>query len=392
MNDKEMRDFRDEIRSFLSDTVPSEMRIARSTQISSSLEEVKWWTRQLYNKGWLVPSWPTEWGGRNWSPMKRYVLQEELATGGCPDTDRIALDLIGPIIYTFGTEDQKNQYLPRIQNAEDFWCQGFSEPDAGSDLNMIRTRAVRNQDHYIVNGRKIWTTAGHLSNMMFALVKVNSGKPAPGLTMMLLDMTSPGVEVRPIPTIENRPGNRHCLNEVFLEDVKVPLSNLIGQEHQGWKYARFLLNNERRVVAGVPFIRRDLQTAEAIARLPTPQSRRLIDDMAFAQRLTTAHVECEALECLVLRMLTMSEDDPELAKLAPIAKLRGGELRQEIGAIMFESLGERAIVNRETNEFHESLDITKNVASSFLFRRAATMAGGTGEIQRNILAAVALEL
>jgi alkylation response protein AidB-like acyl-CoA dehydrogenase len=386
------RAFREEIRSFLVEH--GEWTGRPPADRGCERDEVMAWSRVLAAKGWLVPHWPVEWGGKNWPPLQHYVLQEELIAAGCPRTDRIGLDMVGPLIFTFADRVQCQRFLPRIAGGTVLWCQGFSESDAGSDVSAIRTRAVRDREWYVVAGRKLWTTQAHIADMMFALVRVSAnGKLQQGLTFLLIDMHSKGIRVTPIVTLDGR----HSINEVLLEDVRVPADNRIGEEGKGWLYSRTLLSHERALIAGIPIAKERLRI---IATIVSRRERGGVDACRdpVASQLTRLRIELASLEFAVQRLLARTGSDPSRDALTSIVKLRGVELRQKASALLLEAIGERALIDHRSTSgagnHWKTLDEYRASAASadFLFERGASIAGGTSEIQKNIIAGLALEM
>ncbi|QOY92800.1 acyl-CoA dehydrogenase family protein [Massilia sp. UMI-21] len=396
--DPEEEVFRQEVQSFVADMWNKADQVGLDRNVPLARRSVEFWTRALHGKGYLVPTWPSEWGGKKWSAKKIYILSEELVKGGVPDGDRIALDLVAPVIYTYGTPEQKQRLLPRILNADDFWCQGFSEPQAGSDLSLIRTRAVRDGDFYIVNGQKLWTTNAHNADMMFALVRVSSGgKLQQGLSFLLMNMRAPGITVRPVITIDGG----HSVNEVFLQDVRVPVKNLIGEEGKGWQYARYLLSNERVAVAAAPQTRKDLGKLKMMARTELRNGRPLIEDTMFRAKLSQLEIDLVALEFSIMRMIDMmATNDPAAERLGPVLKIRGSELRQRVSELQMLALGERGLAffappmsgSHVPELVPPGPEYAPGVTSTFMFRRSTSIAAGSNEIQRNILATSGLAL
>ncbi|MCH9672861.1 MAG: acyl-CoA dehydrogenase family protein, partial [Gammaproteobacteria bacterium] len=241
--------FRQEVRDFISDSLPADVQArAKRNWMHSPKDDVVLWHKRLHAQGWVAPSWPKQYGGPGWSLTQRYIFEEETARQHCPRISPFGITMVGPVIYTFGTEAQKARYLPAILSGDEFWCQGYSEPGAGSDLAALSTKAERRGAHYVVNGQKTWTSGAHKADRMFCLVKTRSeGKPQAGISFLLMDMTSPGISVEPIVSMDED----HYLNNVFLENVEVPVEDLIGNENEGWTYAKFLLGNERTGIAGV---------------------------------------------------------------------------------------------------------------------------------------------
>ena len=254
--------FRDEVRAFIAENYPAEMRVP-NPETDLSKEQMLLWHRILHQKGWIAPLWPKEHGGPGWSITQRFIFEQETSRAGTLPPLAFSVTMVGPVIYTFGNDAQKQKFLPRILSGEDWWCQGYSEPGSGSDLASVRTKAVRDGDHYIVNGHKTWTTLAQHADWIFCLVRTDpSAKPQAGISFLLIDMKSPGVTVRPIITIDGS----HEVNDVFLEDVRVPVENLIGEENKGWTYAKFLLGNERTSMAGIGRSTRYLERLKQIVK------------------------------------------------------------------------------------------------------------------------------
>ncbi len=383
LDDAEELAFREEVRDFLRD-LPPEIPSAQPFGYEHSRAIRELWTRTLARRGWLVPHWTRAWGGRNWPPMFHYILTQELCAHGCPEIDRIGTDLVGPILQLVGSQAQQQRYLPRILDGREFWCQGFSEAGAGSDLALVRTAARREGDHYRVNGRKLWATQAHEADMMFALVKVNAGVSLQqGHTFLLIDMHADGVTVRPIITIDGR----HHVNEVALQDVCVPVANRVGEEGKGWSYARSILGTERMGAAGIPHTRRDLGYLRELASRMRQDGHLISEEPLFRHRLAKLEIEVLALEFLLLRVLHATPGT-EREALGCVLKLRGTQAYQRVSDLMMGVAGTRAtaLVQEGTPSYEPS------VAAAYLFRRSATIAGGTSEIQRNMIAALALQM
>ena len=289
--------FRDEVRAFIAENYPAEMRVP-NPETDLSKEQMLLWHRILHQKGWLAPLWPKEYGGPGWSITQRFIFEQETSRAGTLPPLALSVTMVGPVIYTFGNDTQKQKFLPRILSGEDWWCQGYSEPGSGSDLASVRTKAVRDGDHYIVNGHKTWTTLAQHADWIFCLVRTDSSaKPQAGISFLLIDMKSPGVTVRPIITIDGS----HEVNDVFLEDVRVPAGNLIGEENKGWTYAKFLLGNERTSMAGIGRSTRYLERLKHIVRTEVGE-----DDPTFGEFIKEiARVELDvlALEATELRIV-----------------------------------------------------------------------------------------
>ncbi|HEU4655554.1 MAG TPA: acyl-CoA dehydrogenase family protein [Steroidobacteraceae bacterium] len=374
-------EFRAEVRQFLA-SAPSEMEIGKPFGHVHSRATRELWTKALAERGWLVPHWPAEWGGQSWPSTLHYILAQELCSHRCPEIEKIGTELVGPILLSFGCEEQRRRFLPPILSGEEFWCQGFSEAGAGSDLSQIRTTARKQGDSYRVNGHKLWTTQAHEADLMLALVRVANGDSLQqGHTFLMIPMKTPGVQVRPIITLDGG----HSINEVMLDDVRVPIDSRVGEEGHGWTYARAVLSAERMGAAGIPHTQRDLLFLQDLARQVRRRGRLLANDPHFRQRLAQLNSEVLALEFLLLRIL-QAPPSAERDALGCVLKLRGAEAYQRVSELMLDAVGARAMVR----QLEDSVD--DSVTAAYLFRRSATIAGGTSEIQRNIIAALGLQL
>ncbi|WP_395652186.1 acyl-CoA dehydrogenase family protein [Brevundimonas sp.] len=391
--------FRAEMRALIRDLLPADIARRGRQGFHATHDDVQTWMRLLNARGLAAVHWPTEYGGTDWSPLRKHLFQIELRAAGAPVPDQAALELVGPVICTFGNAAQKAQYLPAILNADTFWCQGFSEPNSGSDLASLKTSAMRDGDHYVVNGQKTWTSEAHKADMMFALVRTDSeARPQAGISFMLIDMKSPGVSVRPIYTINEG----LSVNEVFFDNVRVPAENLVGEENRGWGYAKFLLTNERTMSAETPHTAFDLSMVQEIAAAEPKDGRPVIEDPLFAARLARFEIDLIALEATVVRVLHMGEDDPGLNAAASVLKVRGSELRQRIADLAVEALGDHGLAVFPDVEGQDNMDVLAPVPpapghaagwlSRAMFRRATTIYGGANEIQRTIIAKSVLGL
>ncbi len=390
--------FRHEMRAFVRANLPEDLARHGREGYHSHPDAVKRWTRILNAKGWAAFHWPASFGGVDWSPLRRHLFDIELRAAGAPLLQQAGFELVGPVLYTFGNVAQQSRYLPAIRNADEFWCQGFSEPNSGSDLVSLRTRAVRQGDIYIVSGQKTWTSDGHKADMMFALVRTDAAaRPQAGISFLLIDMKSPGITVRPIYTLDEG----LSVNEVFFDDVRVPAENLVGEENQGWSYAKFLLTNERAMSAETPHTRADLEQLKELAAVELRNGRPVLDDLIFAVKLARFEADLMALETAVLRVLHMAEDDPALSSVAPVLKLRGAELRQRVADLAVEALGEYGLAVYPdagtpcvdpTTPKPPAPDHAAGWLAKSMFRRATTIYGGSNEILRNIIAKAVLGL
>lgn len=381
----ELESFREEIRAFVRSALPKEM-VARGLQgFHSTKPDQEAWGRILFNNGYSAPAWPLRWGGLEWTPSQIQIFDEECYLAGAPELSWNGIRLVGPVIYNFGSEELKERFLPPTLRWEMFWGQGFSEPDSGSDLASLRTKAVSLNDEYLVNGTKIWMTDGHFADWLFCLVRTNPEvKKQEGISLLLIDARSPGVEIRPIKSIDNQ----HTLNQVVLADVRVPKSNLVGQEGQGWSYAKFLLANERTSSAEVPRCKFYLQRLRGLMETVIRDGRVIGDDPLFYQRFAFLEADLLALESSVLALLNASTEEKENPAAASILKLKGSHLLQAMGDLMVDIISVDTAF--ETYPGDVSGIVPKyvpGIVSDFLYRRASTIYGGSAEIQRTIIAA-----
>jgi pimeloyl-CoA dehydrogenase large subunit len=388
--------FRQELRSFFRSAVPESIRTKVSENRYLSKEEMVTSHKILHAKGLTVPHWPKQWGGADWTPVQHYVYTEELQFNGVPQPLPFNVSMCGPVVIAFGTEEQKKRFLPRMASLDDWWCQGFSEPGAGSDLAGLKTSAVRKGDHYIVNGQKTWTTLAQHADWIFCLCRTDpEAKKQLGISFILIDMKTPGITVRPIQTID---GGRE-VNEVFFDEVKVPVENLVGQEHRGWDCAKFLLGNERTGIARVGYSKQRVQRIKELAAKVMAGDKPLIDDEHFREKVAAVEVDLKALEMTQMRVL--AEDSKRKDKLpnpmSSILKIRGSEIQQATTALLMEVAGPLALPYQMESEdaAHGSnepddTDWAAPAAPSYFNYRKTSIYGGSNEIQRNILAKAVL--
>lgn len=376
--------FRAEVRQFLAAHLPADMARRSRMGFHNLRDDCRAWTRILNAHGWAAPNWPVEFGGTGWSLDQRAIFDEECTAAGAPLLDIFGLSMVGPLIYTYGTEELKARILPAFLRGEIMWAQGFSEPNAGSDLGSLQTRAVVDGSDYVINGRKIWTSAAHESDKIFVLVRTGEGTRN-GLTMLIVDTDSPGISIRPIIDI----CKEHSLNEVFFDDVRTPIANRIGEEGKGWGYAKELLDRERAFAAEIPRNRDHLARLRRLAAATRVAGRALIDDPAFAARIAELEVEFLALEFLTLR--AMADTDGSGPSFGSVLKVRGSELCQKITQLQVEALGDHGAV------FYDSHDAfagapqpgpagAPGIWSEAMYRRASSIYGGANEIQRTLIA------
>ena len=389
----ELRDFQREVRAVIEERLPADIRTKVERFLALGKDDFHRWQDILAEQGWLVYSWPVEHGGTGWSPVQGYIFEEEMGRARAPRIIPFGPKMVGPVICTFGSEAQKAKYLPAIAANETWWCQGYSEPDAGSDLASLRTRAVRDGDHYVVNGTKTWTTAAHWADMMFCLVRTDTEvKPQEGISFLLLDMRDPGVEVRPIVTMD---GGRE-INTVYLTDVKVPVENRIGEENRGWTYAKFLLGHERFGIARLSESKARLAYLGEIARRHHVGGTLLADDTDFMRSVAETEIELTALEFTELRALMNAEQGKAPGVEANMLKIRGTEVQQKISGMLMKAMGYYALphvpeaMEYGWNEAPIGPEHASGLAPAYFNMRKTTIYGGTNEIQRNIIARMVL--
>jgi alkylation response protein AidB-like acyl-CoA dehydrogenase len=390
--------FRNEVRQFLREHLPARMAAREYHGFTPPRkEDLQQWNRILFEKGWAAPHWPVEYGGTGWSPLRQHIFEEECHLAYAPDLTWQGLRLLAPVLYTFGSDAQKARHLPPILRGDVFWAQGFSEPNAGSDLVSLKTRAVREGDRYIVNGQKTWSSEGHYADWGFFLVRTDpDAKPQRGISFLLIDLRTPGVMVRPIAMINGA----HYVNEIFLDNVVVPAENLVGEEGKGWSYTKFLLEHERTSSAFIYFSKRELQRGKQIARQETLDGTPLIDRPEFARKMAQLEMDILALEWSVLRLLANEKNQYDQTAVASALKIRGSELQQRVTELQTDLLGARAL---RSIRFDDPMIGDKAQAqlwpnyvpgrmSTTLHTRAVTIYGGAKEVQKNIIAKLAFGL
>ena len=377
---EEDRQFRSEVSAFLDEAVPADLTNSFLQMHPHTHEQSVQWQRILAKKGWAAPHWPKEFGGAGWSPIQQYILEVESAMRGVPRVAPFGIKMFGPVLIEYGTKEQQDRYLPKILSGEEFWCQGFSEPGAGSDLASLKTKAERTNEGYRINGSKIWTTMAHEADFMFALVRTDptAEKRQAGISMVIIEMKSPGLEVRPIHSIDGA----HHVNEVFFEDVDIPAENLIGEENKGWGIAKFLLTNERVGIAQVGLSKAQLALVKSYAARRSNGSGAVLDDPIFSTKLADLEADMLALEVTNLRMLGVLKAKGDTSALSSFLKLRASEIRQRIAELAMEAAGPDA-VRWETNMVSAE---DRYGMFAWLNSRATTIFGGSSEIMKNIVA------
>jgi len=392
--------FRMEVRAFIAAELPADIARRARHDYHCVRDDVRRWMRILNKKGWGAPHWPEKFGGTSWSPLRKYIFQDELRRARAPVVDRCALDLLGPVLCAFGSPAQQARFLPPVLSGDEWWCQGFSEPNSGSDLASLRTRADLDGDHYVVNGQKIWTSEAHQADWIFALVRTGQNvKPQAGISFLLIDINTPGITRRPIWSIDEG----YTLNETFFDNVRVPAENLLGEPGKGWSYAKYLLSHERTTSAVVSHTKRDVEQVRYIAERAPSGSGKLIDNPAFAAKLARLEAEVIALEWAVMRVLHTREGDAGADGVASLLKVRGSELSERAALLAAEALGDYGVVAMPDPEGHYIMhkdgmgppltdDEEIGVTAKAMFRRATTIYGGANEIQRMIIAKSVLGL
>jgi len=381
--------FRDEVRAFFAEAYDSELQ-ARLNDPKQYRQAIIDWQKRLYEKGWIAPGWPVEYGGTGWTPTQNFIYETERASVGVRDVVPFGLKMVGPVIYTFGNEEQKARFLPRILQSDDWWCQGYSEPGAGSDLAALKTRAERDGDDYVVNGAKIWTTYAQYADWIFCLVRTsNEGKKQQGISFLLIDMKSPGIKVNPIVTIDSH----HSLNEVEFNNVRVPVANLIGEQDKGWTYAKALLAHERTSIAGVADSKRWLAELRELAAKEVNGGRSLLEDPLFRKKLADIEIELMALEFTDLRVLASVSAGGAPGAESSLLKIKGTELQQAIQSLRMDLAAHyQGLMPSELDAQTIGHDFGSAARQAFMYGRAATVYGGSNEVQKNIIAKAVLGL
>jgi len=383
--------FREEVRDFVVSHYPEHLRGAKRTEYDGR-EDFLVWHRTLAKKGWAAPEWPVEYGGTGWTVTQRYIFNEECAKAEVPMLLPFGLKMVAPVIMAFGDDTQKKRFLPRILSGEDWWCQGYSEPGSGSDLASLKTRAIREGDHYVVNGQKTWTTLAQYADWIFCLVRTDpAAKAQEGISFLLIDMKTPGITVKPIITMDGS----HEVNEVFLDNVKVPAANLIGEENKGWTYAKFLLTHERSGIAQVARSKKAIERLKHIAEAEHIDGAPLITTDAFMRKVAELEIDLAALEYTELRTLAREASGKGPGVESSILKIKGSEIQQRITELTLEAVGQFAMPYQRDlghNEPPIGPDYAPLTGESYFNMRKTTIYGGSNEIQRNIIAKMVLGL
>ena len=377
--------FRSEIRSWVHAHLPADIAHKVHHALRLSRDDLQRWAKILGQKGWLGHAWPTEFGGPGWNAIQKHLFEEECALAGAPRVVPFGPVMVAPVIMAFGTPEQQQRFLPGIASGEVWWSQGYSEPGAGSDLASVQCKAVREGDHYVVNGQKTWTTLGQYGEWIFCLVRTSTtGKPQTGISFLLIDMASPGVSVRPIQLLDGEAE----VNEVWFDNVRVPLNNLVGEENHGWTYAKHLLSHERTNIADVNRSKRELERLKRVA-----QAEGMYDEPRFRDEIAKLEVDVVALEMLVLRVLSAEKSGKNSLDIAGLLKIRGSEIQQRSAELMMLAAGpfslpfiSEAMEAGWQGDFPGGEVANAPLASAYLNLRKTTIYGGSNEVQRNIVA------
>ena len=396
----EEESFRSEVRAFLQAELPADIRDRMRSGRRVRKDDIVRWQKILHHRGWGAGMWPERFGGAGWSVVEQHIFEEECAAAGAPPQLAFSLRMVAPVLMTFANAAQQDYFLPRILAAEDWWCQGYSEPGSGSDLASLRTSAVRRGDHYLVNGQKTWNTLGQHADWIFCLVRTGSDvRPQQGISFLLIDMKTPGVTVRPIITLDGE----HEINDIFFDNVQVPAHNLVGEENKGWTYAKFLLSHERTNNAGIGHCKRGLQRLKDIAAAQTVNGRPLIEDCRFRDRIAEVELELMALEITNLRVLSaVSAESRAPGPEVSLLKIKGSEIIQQLAELQMHALGHDALPYvREALEadwvpepvFAEHYGAyAPPLTGQYFNQRKTTIYAGSTEIQKNIISKLILGL
>jgi alkylation response protein AidB-like acyl-CoA dehydrogenase len=386
-------EFRSEVRAFLEAQLPADIRTRMRLGKRLQKDDFTRWQKILQAHGWGAVMWPERFGGTGWSVIQQHIFEEERADIGAPAQNAFSLRMLAPVLMAFANPAQQEYFLPRILGAEDWWCQGYSEPGSGSDLASLRTSAVRQGDHYLVNGQKTWNTLGQFADWIFCLVRTSSeGRAQQGISFLLVDMKSPGISVKPITMLDGE----HEINEIWFENVRVPVQNLVGEENKGWTYAKFLLTHERTNNAGIGTCKRALKKLKEIARAQVAYGRPLIEDVRFRDRIAQVELELVALEITNLRVLSATASESRaLGPEVSVLKIKGSEIQQNLAELAMQALGPDALPHlREALEMQWTGDpafaahyraYAAPLTGQYFNLRKTTIYAGSTEIQKNII-------
>ena len=381
--------FRKEVKDWLDETLPKSLSEKVKKYQRLTKEDYEIFMNNLTAKGWLAWHWPKEYGGTGWNAIEKHIFEEEIIKASAPRIVPFGVNMLGPVLIEFGTEEQKNYYLPRILSNEDWWAQGYSEPGAGSDLASLKTTAVDKGDHYLVNGQKTWTTLGHHADKIFCLVKTDlNAKPQLGISFLLIDMDTPGVEVKPIITLDGE----HEVNEVWFTNVKVPKKNIVGKENEGWTYAKYLLTFERTGIAGVPYSKSALNHLKMISKRSLKNGKPLIEDPIFSSEIAELEIDLLAMEIFNLRTVSAAAEGKAPGMESSLLKIKGTLVRQKTTELLRKALGPQALpyLPEQFDEGWNEMPVGPNyagpIAKQYFNMRKISIYGGSNEIQKNIVA------
>ncbi|WP_374579723.1 acyl-CoA dehydrogenase family protein [Phenylobacterium sp.] len=401
---KEDLAFGEEVRAFIAEAFDEDMRAHAAQSKNGHIDKAGQvrWLKRLHEKGWIAPDWPKEYGGTGWSHAQKYIFDMEMALAGAPSTSNMGLKMCAPVVMAFGTPEQKAQHLPKILSTDAWWCQGYSEPGSGSDLASLSLKAERDGDHYVLNGSKIWTTYAQWADWMFCLVRTSNEEiRQKGISFLLLEMTTPGITIVPLPTLDGPPEGDQEINQVFFENVRVPVSNRIGEEGQGWTYAKYLLQFER----GNPYaagLTNQLNKVRKIASLePSDGGQRMIDDPDFRKKLSEMQIKVDTLNATELRMFAARSAGEAMGAASSMLKLEGSQAQQAVTELALEATGlyaqpfvrdTWAEIRGERNEPRAGPDYAATIAPTYFNYRKTSIYAGSNEIQHNIMAKMVLGL
>ena len=380
--------FREDVRTFFAEQFSPELQTRmRSNDFKAAIVD---WQKKLYDRGWIAPNWPVEFGGTGWTATQKYIYETERSEAGIPPTIPFGLSMVGPVIYQFGNQEQKDYFLPRVLKSEDWWCQGYSEPGAGSDLAALKTKAERDGDDFIINGAKIWTTYAQYADWIFVLVRTsNEGKKQEGITFLLCEMKSEGIKVNPIISIDNE----HSMNEVEFNNVRVPVKNVVGEINAGWTVAKALLAHERTSIADVAQSKRTIRQIKEAAAKEINGGKALLDDPSFQGRIADIEIELMALEFTELRTLAAMSAGGFPGPESSLLKIKGTELQQATQALRMEVAAHyQGVLPTDLDPEQLGHDFGSEARRSFMYGRASTIYGGSNEVQKNIISKFVLGL
>ncbi|MGH8504370.1 MAG: acyl-CoA dehydrogenase family protein [Stenotrophobium sp.] len=391
-------EFRDEVRAWIGQAYDAELKALMAQSKNGYLDKAGQtrWQKKLFERGWVAPGWPQEYGGPDWTPTQRYIFQSEIAAAGCPLVSPMGLMMVAYVIMKFGSETQKKKFLPPILGSDVFWCQGYSEPGSGSDLASLQMSAVRDGDHYVLNGSKIWTTQAQWADWIFCLVRTSrEARQQSGISFLLMDMRTPGITVRPLPSLDGPMPGEQEVNQVFFENVRVPLENRIGEEGMGWTYAKYLLQFERGVAYASLLKSLLAKLRHIAAQQPADSGGRLLDEPDFRRRYAELAIRIDALDATEMRFFSSVESGTAIGAMSSLFKLVGTELQQAISELSVEALGHDALpfvqdtwaeIRGRPSIPRPGPDYAAPVAPRYFNYRKTSIYAGTNEIQRNILA------